>query len=162
MTHRLISAIIILFTVFACQNSDPQQEKTSDKIVYSNFELSIPEECTLESGNELSKAILLCNKCSPIKIFNFGKVPVSIEANVKRWSGQLDSVININTSFEENQLVNLTKIKGIKNNKASYLYGIIIPSEEGPYYLKTVCGEENKSETEQVIHSLVSSVKYIP
>lgn len=156
--HKITSIFFIALCV-SCQ-TEKKKEINEQEIKLSNFTLLIPPGCELTEGVELEKGILKCDELPDIKLFNFGKIPVSVESNVMRWESQLDSVIQSKTTWQNNQLVCLTHITGLSQGKTVHVYGTIIPSADGPYYLKTSASNQTNKAIETIITEVSSSIKY--
>lgn len=143
----------------SCQETQ-KKEVSKQEIKLSNFTLHIPEGYELVEGAGMEKGILQSADLPEIKLFNFGQSPVSVESNVKRWESQLDSVIQTKTIWEENQLVSTTHIKAISQGAMVKVYGLIIPSADGPYYLKTTANIALEKQMDLTLKKISQSIKY--
>ena len=151
---------ILTLSLFSCKEKDVPNEKPNPKITFSNIKIEVPEEIQLTyTPDKMSIAVLSASHIAPINIFNFGNKPILVQANIDRWKSQFDTVLNTSKEKLMNGMIHYVEIQGIKKDKKTNLIAGIIPTSEGPYYIKSESFEENvdktRTATKKILHSII-------
>lgn len=159
--HLLI--VITLITVISCNSNKVPKDakkvspiadtnKNSSSFSLSNFTLAIPSEWTQEQASSQMRVTQFALNKTPehkVVISFFGNNDSMIKANIERWKSQFSEQDSYETlKVENNNNIIAIKILGTYKLKSFPMaqdftetpnYGVlaaIVPSEEGPYYLK--------------------------
>lgn len=186
---KKIYILLVVFALFAtaCNSNkvpkdakkvEPIEQKTTVKGNYtlSNFSLSIPETWQEQAAsNSMRVAEFVIKKYPdyPIVVSYLGNNDNMIQANIDRWRGQF----SLEDSYTELELtqpaVKGTKILGTYKLKAFPMaqdftdtpsYGMlaaIIPSEEGPYFLKVTAPENVIQEETETFVKVLNSYQVV-
>lgn len=151
--------ILLCFSLlFSCTHSDAS--KTKKKILsLANCTITLPENSDLQPRKKMELYTISSEGSAVINVFNFGKKPVTITGNIKRWESQLDTVFLTKKESLSKGLVTSCEIIGKKNNVEKSIYACIIPTEDGPYYLKSE-DLSNNNTTKQIFYEIIHSIEY--
>lgn len=157
---RIFYLVLTLFTLLACTQEQPL--KSVQKISLSNFYFLLNDSLKYNDTNEnMALAKIDGQAIASIKVYNFGNKPISLQANLDRWKGQLKEVKNERIETFLNETIYYAELEGTNNesNKVFHL-SAIIPSDEGPFYMKAICTESNYENTKIEILKILKSIKY--
>lgn len=154
-----IGSLSFAILIFSSCKKETRSDSENNLKKLANCEITIPIGCKIVDGKKMEIFSIVCPERTAINVFNFGKKPVTIKGNIERWESQMDTVFKTEQTSYNKELVTYCEISGIKNQSKKSIYAAIIPTEDGPYYLKNEDFTSNEK-TRFTFKQIVKSIKY--
>ena len=147
--------VVLVFFFLSCKVKEVEQDQS--KVQLSEISFMIPEGLEysqVDSGMAL--AMIVGEGIDTISVFNFGNKPISLQSNIDRWKGQLKVCESQKIENYHNGTVYFVQLLG----GDECILAAIIPSEDGAYYLKTLCSKKEGLTSAKKVKQIIQSIQY--